>query len=82
VLLDLSIILTLLVLWVSFTNEVRKQAEEDHLRALVGSYQEAWASPQEKAPEQCLSLEAAEKISFSQDPPHYRTKLLIELKSS
>jgi hypothetical protein len=80
VLLDLSIILTLLVLW-ALPSLTRCQSglKRRNLRALVGSYQNAWASPQEKVSAETPLLRRGGEDLLLQGPSALTNKLLIEL---
>jgi hypothetical protein len=70
VLLDLSIILTLLVVRLSFTNEVPKQAEEAYPQSTRRYLPEGMGFTPRRSPVQCLSLDATERICFCKDHAH------------
>jgi hypothetical protein len=64
----------------SFTNEVRKQAEEAHnSQSTRKQLPEGISITPRRVPAQYLSLDAAERDLLLQDHLHQRTKLLIEL---
>ncbi len=69
-LLDLSIILTLLVMGLSFTNEVPKRAEEAYPKSSRKKAPEGMSITPRRSPAQHLSLDAAERTCFSKDHPH------------
>jgi hypothetical protein len=70
VLLDLLIILTLLVVGISFANEVPKQVEAAYPQSTRKWLPGGMRITPRDSPPQRLSLDAAERICFSKNHPH------------
>jgi hypothetical protein len=69
-LLDLSIILALLVVGSSFTNEVPKRAEEVYPQSTRKKAPGGMGITSRRSPAQRLSFDAAERVCFCKDHAH------------